>query len=241
MPVFHQIRRQPTQEDPEAINVSKIGTHDRPHIGRSEQRPPGHAGLLPALSLIDVALFVDPPDMFEFCSVHQPVFFWKIAIGHVPPYGPENADRAANIEYRSPAERRHDQHHNRWRNGCSYAARAVRDPLDEAALLPRVPKLHGAGCSRKRASFADTKKKANYYKRGCASGCGGCRGHNRPVANNDRQYIPRAESIAEPAAGNLKHGIGPDKGAEDYTHRDFVEAKFLADDWRRGRDIHPIK
>src|SRR5665647_2589384 len=63
----------------------------------------------------------------------------------------------------------------------------------------------------------------------------------RPVTDNNCQNIPRTESIAEPAAGNLKHGVGPAESAEDHTHRYFVEAKFLADDRRRGRDVHPIK
>src|SRR5674476_1707743 len=113
--------------------------------------------------------------------------------------------------------------------------------LDKAALVRRIPELHGAGCARKCASFADAKKKAKRHERGCSSGRSGRRRHDRPIANNDRQNVPRPEPIAEPAAGNLKHSVGLDKGAEDHAHRYLVEPEFLADDGRRGRDIDAIE
>jgi|SRR5215472_10777321 len=31
------------------------------------------------------------------------------------------------------------------------------------------------------------------------------------------------------------------EGTEDDAHGDFVEAKLLADDWRHGRDVHPVE
>ena len=43
------------------------------------------------------------------------------------------------------------------------------------------------------------------------------------------QHLVRAETIAQPAARNLKQCIGPDKGAEDHAHGDFAEVEFLAD------------
>ena len=51
----------------------------------------------------------------------------------------------------------------------------------------------------------------------------------------------RAETIVQPAAGDLEQGIGPDEGTEDDAHGDFVEAELLADDRRHGRDVHPIE
>ncbi len=164
MPEFHQIGGQPAQKDPEAIDVGKIGTHDRPHIGRSEQGPPRHVRRLLDFRLVEVTLFVDPADMFEFGSVHEPVLLRQVAVGKIPPEGPEHADRGADVEHPLPPERRHDQHHDRRRNGCSEATRAVGDPLAEATLLPRIPELHGAGCSRKCAGFADTEQKTNDHE-----------------------------------------------------------------------------
>ena len=53
-----------------------------------------------------------------------------------------------------------------WRrDGCSEAARAMGDSLNEPTLMARIPELHGAGRARKSAGFANAKKKANNYKR----------------------------------------------------------------------------
>src|SRR5262249_40580430 len=152
-------------EDPETVNVSKVGAHDRPHIGRPQQRPPRYGRRLLDLRLFDVALFVDAANMFEFRTVHQSVLLWQVAVGEVPPHGPEDAHGTADVKHPAPSERRHDQHHNRRCNRCSEAARAVSDPLDETALLAWIPELHGAGCSRKCAGFANPEKKANDHSR----------------------------------------------------------------------------
>src|SRR5262249_23528761 len=71
------------------------------------------------------------------------------------------------------------------------------------------------------APAAPPKKKAKDQKGHCARGCRSGRGHNGPVGDNDRQNPPWPEPIAKPTAGDLKHGIGPDEGAEDCAHSDL--------------------
>jgi hypothetical protein len=38
------------------------------------------------------------------------------------------------------------------------------DALAEAALVARIPELHGAGCSGKRAALADAEQETNDHK-----------------------------------------------------------------------------
>ena len=84
MPEFHEIGRQPAQEYPEAIDVGEIGAHDRPHVGRAQERSPWHAGLLRDVWPINVTRRVRATDVGEFGFVDQSVLFRKITIGEIP-------------------------------------------------------------------------------------------------------------------------------------------------------------
>src|SRR5215831_12440711 len=79
------------------------------------------------------------------------VLFREVAVAQIPQQRPNQTDRAADVEHPTPPERGHDQHNDRRRDGGAKPARAVGQPLHETALLPRIPKLHGAGRARKGA------------------------------------------------------------------------------------------
>ncbi len=121
------------------------------------------------------------------------------------------------------------------------SARAMRDPLHKTALVFRIPELHGSRRDRKCTGFADTKKETEHHERRCAGGGGGCGRHCRPIGHNRRENVARAEAIAEPTAGNLKHGVGPSESTEDHTHCDLVETKLLADHGSCGRDVDAVE
>ena len=241
VPELDQIRRQPAQEDPQAIDVSEVGAHDRPHVGRAQHDAPRHGRLLADVGFERIALRVGAADVFELVGIDQGVVFGKVAIGEIPQDRPDQADRAADVEHRAPAERRHDQHHQRRRNRRAEPARAVGDALHEAALVLGIPELHGARRAGEGAAFADAEQEAQHHERGRAGRPGRRCGHHRPIGDDDGEHLARAEAVADPAAGNLEQCIGPDEGAEDHAHGDLVEAEFLADGRSRGRDVHAVE
>src|SRR6185437_1344081 len=164
-----------------------------------------------------------------------------IAIGNVPPDRPDKADRAANIERRSPSQMRHDEDDERRSNGGTKTTGAMRQPLDETALFAWKPKLHRARGSRKGASLSNSEQKAHHDERDRARRRrGGCR-HYGPVCNDRPQHRPPAKAVVEPAAGHLEESICPHKSTEDHPHGDLVKAELLADDWSSRRNIDPIQ
>ena len=62
-------------------------------------------------------------------------------------------------------------------NGVCEPAEAMRDALNEAALLLGEPKLHGARRRRKRAGFTQAEYEAYHEEREQTAGPGGHRRH----------------------------------------------------------------
>ena len=69
-----------------------------------------------------------------------------------------------NVEHPSPAKRGDDQDHQGRRDRRSEPPGAVGDALAETALVARIPELHGAGCSGKRAALADAEQETNEHE-----------------------------------------------------------------------------
>ena len=190
---------------------------------------------------IDLAVRAAAANGFEFRRVHQSVLFRQVAVAQAPPQRPHQSDQPANQERPAPAEIDHDQQHQRRRDRSSGAAGAVGDALHEAAFAPRIPKLHRARRAGECAGFADAEQEAQHDERGRAERQAGRGGHDRPIGDDGSQHAARAEAIAQPAARHLEQRIGPDEGGEDVAHRDIVEAEFLADLRRRGRDVDAVE
>ena len=234
-----QIGRQPRQEYIEAIHIGEIGAHDRPHVRRLQQRAPRH--FLAGCDLVEPALVVEAANIFQLRAVHHVMLFRHVAVERVPCERPERAESAANVERPAPAERQYDRPDDGGRNGGAEAARAMGKPLGKASFAPRKPHLHGAGCAGKRPGFAGAEKKQQDHEgRRAARQAHRCR-HERPVGDEAGQDRPRAEALAEPAAGHLKQCIGQDEGAENPAHGLLVKAEFGADFRRRIRNDDAIE
>jgi len=115
------------------------------------------------------------------------------------------------------------------------------DALGAAALAHRHPARHGGGRGRKRGSFAEAEQYPGEQHRrqaACHTRKNGGAGPNA-AAHDERSAC--SESVADPAADDLKNQIRVGKRGKHQTNFSLVEIEILGESYGGGADVDTIQ
>ena len=153
---------------------------------------------------------------------------------------PEKADRAEQIEALPPGHEVQHEHDQQRREGAAPAGREPHQALSPRPILPAEPVAEGTRQIGKTARLPQAKEETTADQRRQASHPTAGRGEEGPPANPAGERPAGAETVREPAAGDLKESVGNAEDGERQSHLLLREPQIGADQMLRLRDAHAI-
>ena len=200
-------------------------------------------GLLALLVHVDHAAVLS--DMFELGIVDPRVF--TRAVDHFQPDQREDdAQDTHDNEHVFPAEGVDDPAHQRSEQHSGEVLRRVEDRRSGTAFSRREPRRNNACVARKGWRFGQAHQEAQHeqrnHRRGHAELTDEALQHGEQRPGEDAQCVDffRAETVQQPATGNLPGHVGPTECGEDIAEGNGVDAEVFLQAGARDGDSGPV-
>ncbi len=226
---MEEVLRNPAQKEPQGPAVAEVDNRDRRHAAK-QGFPRDVGGLRLGLR-----------QYLELVSRDARMIFRMLRKSDCPDNHPHQAEHAADVERFAPAPGGHHEDDCGRRHRIADARGRVRNALREAALLFGHPARHRGCRRRKRRPLTEAQQQPCGEQRSEPAGKAGQDGGQRPNCAAADQGALGAETVAHPAADDLKHEVRIREGRKDQANLSMRKLELLTEAGCCGTDVDAVK